>query len=96
MAGECDGYSLNKRWIRKDGQVIDSTISVKCVRRDDGAVDYFVALLQDITARKQAEEAQKQTHRILESSADGFFNLDRDWRFTYVNAAGRSGGRQEP
>jgi PAS domain S-box-containing protein len=89
-AGECDGYSLNKRWIRKDGQVIDSTISVKCVRRDDGAVDYFVALLQDITARKQAEEAQKQTHRILESSADGFFNLDRDWRFTYVNAAGEA------
>ena len=90
MAGECDGYSLNKRWIRKDGQVIDSTISVKCVRRDDGAVDYFVALLQDITARKQAEEAQKQTHRILESSADGFFNLDRDWRFAYVNAAGEA------
>ena len=90
MAGECDGYSLNKRWIRKNGQVIDSTISVKCVRRDDGAVDYFVALLQDITARKQAEEAQKQTHRILESSADGFFNLDRDWRFTYVNAAGEA------
>jgi PAS domain S-box-containing protein len=90
IAGECDSYSLNKRWIRKDGQVIDSRISVKCMRRDDGAVDYFVALLQDITARKQAEEAQKQTHRILESSADGFFNLDRDWRFTYVNAAGEA------
>src|ERR1700693_769374 len=45
MAGECDGYSLNKRWIRKDGQVIDSTISVKCVRRQDGAVDFFVRLL---------------------------------------------------
>jgi len=90
MAGECDGYSLNKRWIRKDGQVIDSTISVRCVRRQDGAVDYFVALLQDITSRKQAEEAQKVTHRILESSVDGFFNLDRDWRFTYVNAAGEA------
>ena len=40
---------------RKDGQVIYSTISVKCLRREDGAIDYFVALLQDIRARKQAE-----------------------------------------
>ena len=24
--GECEGYSVDKRWIRKDGQVIDSTI----------------------------------------------------------------------
>src|SRR5438309_1292118 len=60
MAGEIDGYSLDKRWIRKDGKVIYATISVKCLRRADGSVDYFVALLQDITARKRAEEALVQ------------------------------------
>jgi PAS domain S-box-containing protein len=53
VAGEIDGYSLDKRWIRKDGRVIDSTISVKCPRRADGSVEYFVALLQDITERKR-------------------------------------------
>ena len=56
MAGEIDGYSMDKRCIRKDGQVIDAIISVKCVRRVDGSVDYFVGLLQDVTARKRAEE----------------------------------------
>ncbi|HMN28198.1 MAG TPA: PAS domain S-box protein, partial [Caldilineaceae bacterium] len=40
MAGEIDGYTLDKRYIRKDGQVIDTTLSVQCVRRSDGAVDY--------------------------------------------------------
>ena len=33
LAGEFDGYTLEKRWVRKGGRVIDSIISVKCVRR---------------------------------------------------------------
>jgi PAS domain S-box-containing protein len=66
MAGTIDGYSRDKRWIRKDGTVIYSTISVKCVRREDRSVDFFVALLQDITARKHAAEALARSHTELE------------------------------
>jgi len=40
--GEIDGYTLDKRWIRKDGRVIDTIMSAKCLRRADGSVDYFV------------------------------------------------------
>jgi PAS domain S-box-containing protein len=57
LAGEIDGYTIDKRFIRKDCQIIHTTISVKCMRRADGAVEYFVALLQDITERVQATEA---------------------------------------
>src|SRR5882672_4568461 len=56
-AGEIDGYTLDKRWIRKDGRVIDTIMSAKCLRRADGSVDYFVGLVQDITERKRSEEA---------------------------------------
>lgn len=66
LTGECDGFAIDKRWIRKDGHLIYSTISVKCLRRPDGAVDHFVALLQDITARKQAEESLTKSHADLE------------------------------
>ena len=66
MAGEIDSYTLDKRWVRKDRRVIDSTISVTCVRREDGSVDYFLALLQDITARKRAEKALAKSHAKLE------------------------------
>jgi PAS domain S-box-containing protein len=55
LTGEIDGYSMDKRFIRNDGNVIYTTISVKCLRRADGTVDYLVALLQDITYQKQAE-----------------------------------------
>src|SRR5258706_2916125 len=65
LVGEFDGYSMDKRWIRKDGQVIHSTVSVKCLRREDGTIDSCVAFLQDITARKGAEEAVA-THVELE------------------------------
>ena len=57
LAGEIDGYSLDKRWIRKDSRIIDSTMAAKCVRRADGSVDYLVGLVQDITERKQAEDS---------------------------------------
>ncbi len=57
MAGEIDGYSLEKRFIHKDGHSIDTNLVVHCVRHPDRSVDYFVALIQDITARKQAEAA---------------------------------------
>ena len=74
MAGEIDGYSLDKRWVRKDGNVIYATISVKCLRRPDSSVDSFVALVQDITARKRAEEVLTQSEArfrtLIENSSD--------------------------
>lgn len=68
MAGEIDGYTLEKRFIRKDGQIVFSELAVHCLRRPDGAVDYFVALIQDVTDRKRIEAALRQSeekHRIL-------------------------------
>lgn len=38
MAGEIDGYTLDKRWIRKDGQIVNTTISVKALRSAESFV----------------------------------------------------------
>jgi PAS domain S-box-containing protein len=65
MAGEIDGYTLDKRWIRKDGRVIESIMAAKCLRRDDGSVNYFVGLVQDITERKHAEETLQNARAEL-------------------------------
>jgi PAS domain S-box-containing protein len=66
MAGETDGYSMDKRYIHKDGQVVHAIISVKCLRCPDGSVDYFLSLVQDISARKRAEEDLRLAHEELE------------------------------
>lgn len=56
MNRRIDGYSLDKRFLRQDGTLLYASVSTRCVRRPNGVVDYFVAVIQDITERKQAEE----------------------------------------
>src|SRR6266481_6076181 len=63
MAGEIDGYSLDKRWIRKDGRIIDTITAANCVRGGDGRVAYFIGLVQDITDRKVAEQRLGERER---------------------------------
>src|SRR5919202_6835108 len=60
LAGSSEGYLMDKRFIRKNGEVIHASISVRCVRRADGSINYFVALVQDITDRKRAEKEREQ------------------------------------
>jgi PAS domain S-box-containing protein len=60
VAGKLDAYTINKRLVRKDGQVIHTTVSARCVRRPDGSPDYFVSLLLDITEREQAIEREQR------------------------------------
>ncbi len=61
VRGEAEGYAMEKRFIRGDGTIIHAEISARCVRRHDGTIDHFVALIADITKRKQSER------RLLES-----------------------------
>src|SRR5206468_615399 len=86
MAGEIDGYSLEKRWIRKDGQIVNGIMAAKCHRRPDGSVDYFVGLLQDITARKQIEEEQRKLASLVENSQDFIGLSSLQGEVLFVNA----------
>jgi PAS domain S-box-containing protein len=56
LSGEIDGYTLDKRFIRKNGEIANTIISVGCVRRFDGTIDYFVTTVQDISYRKRIEQ----------------------------------------
>jgi PAS domain S-box-containing protein len=60
VAGEKDEYAMDKRFIRKDGTIVYAYIAARCVRSAGGAIDYFVALIEDISERKarEAELAQ--------------------------------------
>jgi PAS domain S-box-containing protein len=55
LVGEAESYSMEKRYVRKDGGILWANLTVGCVRKENNAVDYFISVIQDITARKQAE-----------------------------------------
>ena len=65
MAGEIEGYVLDKRWYRKDGRMIHSTMAANCLRTSDGSVDCFVGLVLDTTARIEADDALHQARDQL-------------------------------
>lgn len=80
MRNEIDGYHMDKRFIRKDGSVIYAYIDVKCVRKPDGEVDYFIAMVQDINERKLGElaleRAQQQAQHYLDIAGVMMIALD--------------------
>jgi PAS domain S-box-containing protein len=68
LRGEIDGYSLEKRFLRHDGNVVHTLMSVRAVRRPEGPVDYCLAQLLDITALKQIEKELRQARDVAESA----------------------------
>ena len=65
LAGKTEGYTMDKRFIHRDGHPVYTSISSRCVRSADGAVDHFVLIVQDLTARKLAEDRLRETQAQL-------------------------------
>lgn len=55
LAGEIEQYSMEKRYLRKDGSPIWIHLTGTLVRDAAGAPDYFIAVVEDIARRKAAE-----------------------------------------
>ncbi len=64
--GEIEGFTLDKRFIRKDGAVIWTSMSLRCVRNDDGSARLFFTLFQDLTERKRAEDVRLSLERQIQ------------------------------
>jgi PAS domain S-box-containing protein len=88
LAGELESYELDKRFIRKDGQIIYTSLSVTCQRNIDGTVHHILATLIDITERKYAEEEILKLNatleeRVVERTAQLEYSNNELEAFTY-------------
>ena len=63
LAGRRTAYELEKRYIMKDGRTIWGQLIVTLVRDEAGAAKYAVGMVQDITVRRKAEDALKESER---------------------------------
>ena len=63
--GESEGYSLDKRFIRKDGRIVDTFLAAAGIRDQTGAHKYSIVIIEDITERKRGERALAQAGQQL-------------------------------
>jgi PAS domain S-box-containing protein len=89
LRGEIERGTFEKRYFHKKGHVVTCQVSSSLVRDGAGTPLYFISHLHDITDRKQAEEALRQSEEryrtILEDIEEGYFEIDLTGRSTFIN-----------
>ena len=65
LAGEITHYSFEKRYIHKQGHTVWVHLTLSLIRTADGAPDYLIAVVQDISLRKRTETALRTSETLL-------------------------------
>jgi diguanylate cyclase (GGDEF)-like protein/PAS domain S-box-containing protein len=65
--GELRTYSREKRYLRKDGTPVWVALTVNVVHGPDGRPHHLVSVIEDIAARKQAEEGLREQERVRDT-----------------------------
>jgi PAS domain S-box-containing protein len=78
VAAEGAGLTLEKRCLRSDGIVIWTLITIMLVTDQAGRPQTLVGIVEDITERKRAEEAQARLVAVIASSDDAIISMTLD------------------
>ena len=74
-------YDVEKRYVRKDGQVIQCKVKGVVIRDQAGNPLYGVGIMEDITAVKEAEEALRQSEERFRLLAENAQDIIFRYRF---------------
>jgi PAS domain S-box-containing protein len=87
--GNIPYFSQEKRYVRKDGNIIEGKVTVSVIRNNKSKPVLFVAELEDITERKKAEETLRQERDMLESLTKnigaGLVMISKDYKILWMN-----------
>ena len=70
MRGEIDTYQLEKRYLHKDGHAVWVDLTTAVQRDQAGNPAYCIAIIEDITARKAAEQALRESEARLRRTVE--------------------------
>ncbi|HEY9838518.1 MAG TPA: PAS domain S-box protein, partial [Vampirovibrionales bacterium] len=87
VTGQRQGYQVEKRYRCKNGSRIWGRVSVSLVSGKGETPQFAIAMVEDITARKQAESELILTRKAVESSGDAIAISNRFGCHIYQNSA---------
>lgn len=92
MADDGDPVTIEMAFRHLDGRRVDTLVTVSRLVNARGQLTGLLGMVSDLSDRRAAEaeaiRARQEVETILGSISDGFYALDDDWRFRYVNAEG--------
>jgi PAS domain S-box-containing protein len=90
LAGDADSYSMEKRYLRRDGSPIWVTLTVSLIR-SGGAPAYFISVIEDTSLRRLAEERLRESEErfraVIEQASEAILIADLEGRYQEVNSA---------
>ena len=89
LSGEIQSYQLEKRYLRKDGQVMWGLLTSFIERDSTGVPTDFVAQVENITERKRAtallQASEERLRLTFDVTSDGLWDLDLRSGIAYLS-----------
>jgi len=89
--GKINFYRTEKRYLRKNGQSVRMIVRATAVRDRNKDIKYWLSLMEDISERKKAEQAIRESEEkyrnILDGIEEGYFEVDGRGNPTFFNEA---------
>ena len=89
MMNEIQSLSREKRYIRKDGSIVWTNLTITAQRLSSVLPEYMIVVIEDISERKLAEEkvaaSQKLLQEITDNSTSLIYSIDVQGRFLLIN-----------
>jgi PAS domain S-box-containing protein len=88
-AGELDRVRVEKRYVRKDRSIVWVTFSMVVERDAAGKPSYEIAIFDDITERRRAEaavrESEERFRSLTQLSSDWYWEQDAQFGLTFMS-----------
>jgi PAS domain S-box-containing protein len=86
---ELDAYQFEKRFVRKDGGIVWGLLNATAVKDERGVIQAVIGQVQDITARKEAEAALRESEArfraLVQNDPDVIAVVDEAMRLVYLS-----------